>query len=401
MATCRITKAVVGRLQPGEVAWDDQLKGFGVRRQKQARSFVLKYRHDGRQRIYTIGRYGSPWSVDMARREALRLLGKVVGGSDPAEEKRRQKSDVTIAELCKIYVDTGCSTKKEATLRWDQSRIKRHIVPTIGAIRLRALDRSDVLRMQRDIKDGKTAVDERTRKQGRAIVKGGPGASNKCVALLSAMLSFAVEQGLRDDNPALGIKKYPGKPQERFLTQVEIGRLGQALKELHATGHNGFALAAIELLLLTGCRKSEVLSLRWSEVDIGRRMLMLEDSKTGPKPVHLGNSAVKHLKELPRVRDCEFVFPSSSASGHIVDVSKTWNALREKADLHGVRLHDLRHTFASIGAASGTSLYILGKALGHRHAATTQRYAHLADQAVQDASEQISSRIARLMSSTP
>ena len=251
--------------------------------------------------------------------------------------------------------------------------------------------------MRNNVAVGKTAADVKTGRYGRAIVTGGKGTANKAVSLLGAIFSFAVDQGIRPDNPAHGVKFYPSKMHERFLSPAELTRLGQALTEAENNGTNPLAIAAIRLLLLTGARRGEILSLRWEYVDFDRAYLRLADSKTGQKLIPLGAPALSVLKELPRVSGNPHVLPGSREGQPLVNIAKVWRAVRKAAELDDVRLHDLRHSFASVGAASGDSLLVIGKVLGHSDTATTARYAHLADDPLQTAADRISKTIAAAM----
>ena len=188
----QITKAIVDRLQPGQTVWDAETKGFGVRCQRRWKVFVLKYRMNGKDRWMTIGTHGAPWTVDMARKEAKRLLGAVVSGTNPANERDKAKNDRTISALCDLYLAEGCATKKPSTLVTDRSRIERHIKPVLGKMRVREVGKGDVERLLRDVAAGKTATDEKTGFRGRSIVTGGKGAASKTVALLSTIFKFAM-----------------------------------------------------------------------------------------------------------------------------------------------------------------------------------------------------------------
>ena len=216
--------------------------------------------------------------------------------------------------------------------------------------------------------------------------------------MLGAVLTFAINRGLADDNPIRGIKRFPERRFERYLSNAELARLGDALTAAQEAGENSSAVAAIRLLALTGCRKSEILSLRWEDVEGDR--LRLPDSKTGAKVVPLGAAAREVLASLEPIEDNPYVFPSPAGDGHFVGLQKVWARIREHAGLSDVRLHDLRHSFASVGAAAGDSIYIIGKLLGHRQSATTQRYAHLADDPLRAAADRISGTIAAAMSGT-
>jgi integrase len=359
--------------------------------------YVLKARISGKPRWLTIGRHGAPWTPEKARREAQRLLGEIAAGHDPAAAREDARRDLTIAELCDLYLAEGCMTKKASTLTIDRGRIERHIKPLLGKKHVQTLTRADVQRFLHDIAAGKTAADIKTGSRGRAIVKGGKGTAGKAVALMGAIFTFAIDRGLRPDNPAHGIKTFQTKKLERFLSQSELAHLGEALAAAEAEGVNTVAVAAIRFLVLSGVRKSEALLLKWDEVDFERSCLRLADSKTGAKTVALGAAALSLLDSLPRFENNPHVFPGSVSGGPFVGLPKIWYRIRERADLQDVRLHDLRHHFASTGAASGDSLLIIGKLLGHRSAATTQRYAHLSDDPVRAAANRISDQIANAM----
>jgi integrase len=394
----KITKRNVDAVQPeasDTFLWDSELKGFGLKVTPKGRKvYLLQYRMPGgATRRFTIGVHGAPWTPDGARDKAKELLGLVAKGEDPAEKRQRTKADPTIAELCDLYLSEGVTTKKASTVEADRSRIERHLKPLLGRKQLRALSRADISRFLSDVAEGKTAVDERTRKRGRAIVKGGPIAANRTLATFSAVLTFATERGLRADNPVLGVKKFKEGKRTRFLSNEEIARLGEALRSAEAEGVNRYAIDAIRLLILTGCRKNEILSLLWDEVDIGSGFLRLSDSKTGSKHVYLGAPAQSLLAQIPRQLKNPFVICGENSGQHLVGLQKIWVRLRATAGLDDVRLHDLRHSFASVAARSGESLLVIGKVLGHSTPSTTNRYAHLGADPVRSAVNNVSGEI--------
>ena len=393
----RINKRTVDALRPGErdvVVWDSGLPGFGARcRAHGGKYYILKYRAAGRQRWYTIGRHGAPWTPETARREAKRLLGEVSAGLDPAEAKAEARRDLTIAALCDLYLAEGCATKKPSTIASDLGRIRRHIKPLLGRKHVRALTRADVERFMLDVAAGKTADDIKTGFRGRAIVTGGKGTAAKSVSLLGAIFTFAVNRGLRSDNPAHGVKTFKPRRFERFLSSAELARLGDALSNAEREGENPFAMAALRLLAMTGCRKTEILTLRWEHVDLARACLRLPDSKTGSKVIPLGAPAVELLASLPRLEENPYVLPGNKPGGHFVGLPKVWRRTRVRARLPDVRLHDLRHSFASVGAAGGDSLFVIGRLLGHSSSATTERYSHLSDDPLKMAADRISNQI--------
>lgn len=377
--------------------WDSALKGFGLKVTPKGRKvYLVQYRLPGSAtRRFTIGVHGSPWTPEAARSKALEVLGLVAGGVDPGTAKREARADITIAELCELYMAEGVRTKKASTLEMDRTRIKRHVVPLLGRKRLKALSKSDIERFLSDMAAGKSAKTEITKPRGRSVVRGGEGVANRTLGMLGAVLQFAVEKELRPDNPARNVRKFQEGRRARFLSNDEIARLGEALRQALIQGSNPYAVAAIRLLILTGCRKSEILSLRWGEVDFTGGFLRLGDSKTGAKEVHLGAPAKSILAGLERQPGNPHVICSEVAGRHFVGLQKVWNRVRKEAGLDDVRLHDLRHSFASVGARSGESLLIIGKVLGHATSAATARYAHLSDDPVRSASESISREIQR------
>jgi integrase len=395
----KITKRVVDGTEPGErdrFVWDSELKGFGLKVTPAGRKvYIAQYRLPGRPtQRFTIGRHGSPWTPDGARSEAAAILRHAATGQDPASAKRAAKADLTIAELCDLYLAEGARTKKASTLEMDRSRIEGHVKPLLGKKKLGALTRGDIDRFLKDVADGKTARDTKTGPRGRSIVRGGQGVANRSLGMLGAILQFAVEQGLRADNPARGVKKFREGRRTRFLSNDEIARLGEALKEAEAGGANHYAIAAIRLLVLTGCRKNEILSLKWDEVDLSGGFLRLADSKTGAKVVHLGAPARALLASLPRHTKNPFVVCGDRPGAHLVGLQKIWASVRAGAKLDDVRLHDLRHSFASVAARSGESLLVIGKVLGHSTSAATSRYAHLSDDPVRIAVDTTTQHIA-------
>lgn len=273
--------------------------------------------------------------------------------------------------------------------------LKRHILPLLGKTKVAAMQRHTVQKFVGDVASGKTMMDARTGVRGRSIVTGGQGSANRACASLSSMMSYAMEIGLRKDNPVIGIKRFKLKKHDRFLSEEELDRIGQAMKSVEDDGASLFAIAAIRFLLLSGCRKNEALTLQWSWIDWHHNLAKLPDSKTGQKNLMLGGGVMIFLKSLPRLNGSPLVFPSASGGITTISLQKVWNKVRIAAGLKDLRLHDLRHNFASSAVSSGLSLYIVGKLLGHSQAQTTQRYAHLASDPVRAAADEISADLGR------
>ena len=396
----KITKRTVDASQSrtrDAFIWDTETKGFGLKVTPAGnRVYVVQARLNGRPVRCTIGKHGAPWTPDMAREEAVQKLGQIAAGINPNEARAEARRDLSLAELCDLYFSEGCNRKKRTTLTTERGQIERHIKPLLGKRRLKDLSRGDIERFIANVAAGKTAIDERTGPRGRAIVKGGKGAANRTFDLLASMLTFAVERGLRGDNPARGIKKYRLQSRERFLSGRELAALGEALTAAERDGENRFGVAAIRLLILTGARKTEILTSKWDYLDVERCCLRLPDSKTGAKAIPLGAAALDLLAEIPRIECNPFIIPSASG-GHFVGLHRIWDRIRRRAGLEDVRLHDLRHSFASIAVAGGDSLYLVGKVLGHQQARTTERYAHLADDPLRAVADRTASAIAAAM----
>ena len=397
----KLTKRFVDALKPvsrDTLYRDTDLKGFALRAKPSGvRTWVVQYRNAaGRTRKLALGKVGV-LTPDEARQRARTALGEASGGADPSADRHGQRGDMTIAKLVETYLDEGPASKpakKKASWAADASNLRRHVVPLLGRQQLAALTSDDIQKFQKDVTDGKTRKDERTRKRGRAIVKGGPAAATRATLVLSAMLQWATARKFRADNPGKGVKLNKPTKRERFLSGAELARLGEAFTKAEREGLNRNSLAILRLLLLTGARRNEIASLRWEHVDFERRALRMPDSKTGAKIVPLGAPALEVLSALPRKRGSSWVFPAATGKGHHVGMPRVWRKLRASARLKDVRMHDLRHGFASMAVADGDSLYLVGKVLGHAQAATTQRYAHLALDPVRAVADRTSRKLA-------
>jgi integrase len=405
----KLTKRTVDAIRPDPTgrdvfvwdAGDGALKGFGVRMKPSgAASWLVQYRtREGRTRRLVLGKL-SVLTPDEARTLAGDRLKEAAKGADPSAERHRARREaLTIAELADVYLAEGPAekpNKKASSWATDRSNIERHVKPLLGRKLAVALTPGDVAKFQADVAAGKSKADVRTKKRGRAIVKGGRGTAARSLAVLGAMLQFALGRKLVLANPAKGVRLLKGGKRERFLCEAEIAKLADALAAMDAEHRlSSTAATAIRLLLLSGCRKSEILSVRWEWVDIERGVLRLPDSKTGAKIVPLAAATIKLLAELPRRG--EFVLPSATGASHYAGLQKDWVRVRARAGLTGVRVHDLRHSFASFAVADGSSLYLIGKVLGHKQTRTTEIYAHLADDPIRAVADRTAAKIAAAM----
>ena len=380
--SARVTKAQIDRLEPGEIVRDSELKGFGARRQQDSVSYFVKTRINGRQKWLTIGRHGSPWTAESARKEALRVLTEAAGGRDPSEAKRKAKMEsATFDQVAEQFLTLHGRKLKPSTREVYSYLIRLQLNPTFGKCRVDQITRAQVSNFHAKWSDK-------------------PRTANHALAVMSKIMSWAEQHGYRTEqtNPCLGIDRYREQRRERFLTIDELAALGKALDaaEQEET-QNPFVIAAIRLLLLTGARLGEVLTLRWDYIDYGRRLILLPDSKTGAKPIPLNQPALDVLAKMPRIRGNPYVLPGHITGKHLVNVQKPWRIIRDAAGLGNLRLHDLRHSFASVAVAEGGSLPILGKLLGHSQPQTTARYAHLGDNPVVQLSEATAANISRAM----
>ncbi|WP_395644598.1 tyrosine-type recombinase/integrase [Terricaulis sp.] len=401
----KIIKSLVDRVPlptaGSTLIWDTLIPGFALRvRPSGSKSYVYKYRVGARQRWLDLGRHGIELTTEEARAKALAAASQVNAGEDPQLAKEARRKAMFVDELAKLYLVEGRASKpdkRESSWSTDESRLRRHVLPLIGKMRLLDLTRRDVERMQAKIAAGGTSADERTGRRGRAIVRGGALVAAGCVTTLSAMLNWAKARQLIPENPALGVKKAQPTRRERFLSTAEARNLLATLSDLAERRVIPESHASIlRVLIFTGARKSEILGLRWNEVDFERRQIRLPRlrSKTGERTITLNAPAVAELARAPQVS--AFVFPSlKGGEGHTVGLHKTWRTVRVEANLDDVRIHDLRHSFASFAADHGESLQVIGKALGHRQAQTTERYAHLTDDPVRRLADRVGERLAR------
>lgn len=399
----RLTKSVVDKMEAGDTLWDADVRGFGIRCQRQAKKYILKTRVNGRQRWLTIGEHGSPWTPDTARKQAVSLLGDLHKGIDLPALRSGSRARPTVVDLCERYLrEHAAQHKKASSAKEDRRNIANHVIPLLRSKLVAEVSRADIDAFKRAVRDGKTApknaMGPRSGRRGGATVSGGPGVANRCLALLSKMFNLAERWGMRPEgsNPVRHVEKYRENKVERYLNAYELDRLESVLAEAERTGsENPFVIVAIRLLLCTGARLGEVLTLKWDYVDLDRALISLPDSKTGRKPIYLNSLAVEVLAGLPRVEGNPYVIAGDKPGAHLVNIRKPWYRIRKLAGIDDVRIHDLRHTFASIAVSAGMSLPLTGRLLGHRKSVTTERYAHLADDPVRAANEAVAEVIRR------
>lgn len=384
--------------------WDSKLAGFGLRVWPSGRrTFVVQYRvhggRGGRQRRVTLGTFPT-LLVTEARKAAREALAKARLGTDTADERDNARTAETVGDLVELWLAEGAhinrrngAVRSAVSLAGERGRVDAHVRPLLWSKRLVDLTRADIERFRDAVARGATRGERKTKLRGAARVRGGTGTATRTVRMLSSIFAFGVDRRLLVENPCRGVRLKPVREMNRFLSGAELQRVGLALEDAAAAGAHPHGLNIIRLLALTGARKSEIAGLRWGDVDFDHECLRLAKSKTGAKVIQLAPAALAVLDGLDHQKGVDWVFPASRGKGHFVNVGKTWAAVRALAGLSDVRLHDLRHTFASFGAAGGLGLPVIGALLGHRQAATTQRYAHLADDPLKRAAARIGGEI--------
>ncbi|NQV85000.1 MAG: tyrosine-type recombinase/integrase [Rhodospirillales bacterium] len=402
-----ITIEVVKSLKPGEIVWDTKVIGFGVRRQRsKARTYILKSKVARRQRWFVIGRHGSPWTPEKARSHALQLLGGIAGGTDIAALRDHDKSklDPTLKEFCEDYLQDAKDgkvtyrgkPKKASTLSVDDGRINRHIIPLLGKKTVREITTDDVTSFMHAVRLGKTAVTVKTGPRGVARVRGGDTAAARAVGLLGSIMTYAIKRKLREDNPVRGVVKPSDRHRTKTLNPAEYKRFGKALDKLLDDGANPYAIHAIRLLAVTGCRRNEVFSLRKNAVDTHHHCFRFEDTKGGEQVRPIGDAAIGVLADVPIQKGSDYVFPAAWGKGHIRDV-KVLEKACSLAKLVGITAHALRHAFASVAGELNYSDAVIGVMLGHRSNTVTGRYTHIPDPAGRSAADLVSAAILRRM----
>lgn len=434
MPTIKIGRRTVAAIQRPErptFYWDEDLSGFGLLAQPSgSKTWIVQYRagaggRGASTRRVTLGPVNDAMPAEKARDMAKTMLAKVRLGADPAAERAEERKAESVQEIMDAWLRRHVDSKrKESTAALYRQIINTHIIPALGTKRALAVTKQDVARLHEAVatKERKKRKAEAKPRASRETSRGGTYVANRVLALVSAAFNWAADAGLLPDghcNPAVGIEKFREQARERYLTSEELARLGAALHEAETTGIpwqidesepnakyvpkknratvlTPHVVAAFRLLIFTGARLREILNLRWADVDLEREVLFLPDSKTGRKTVFLSAPAVEILESLRRVGS--FVIASESAGmaeeqpRH--DLKKPWALVTRRADLSGLRIHDLRHSFASFAVGGGVGLPLLGGLLGHADVKTTQRYAHLANDPLRRAANATAETIA-------
>jgi integrase len=371
----RTVKALVPPASGNRIVYDGELKGFGVRvTAAGAKAFVLNYRINGRERRYTIGSYPAAWSVFAARKEAERLRRDIDRGIDPLGAREAEREAPTVNDLCDRYLAEYAPRKR--TGNQDRDKIERFVRPRLGARKVASITFADIDRLH------------------RAITEKAPYQANRVASLLSRMFSLAIRWEMRTDNPVKGVERNHEEARVRYLTGDELRRLTEAL----AAHPSQTAANAIRLLLLTGSRRGEVLGATWNQFDLEAGIWVKPSTRTKQKrehriplsgPARLLLAEMKATADRRRGRASPYVFPGTSAGGCMVTLDRPWAEIRKAAGLEGVRLHDLRHSFASFLVSAGLGLPVIGELLGHSKPNTTARYAHLFDDPLRAATERV------------
>ena len=363
------------------VVWDRELRGFGVRvHPSGSKVYMVHKRSGGKSRRVTIGRHGV-WSLDAARREAGGIIASLKNGDTPARPgaEKGSASGPTIAKLAEQYMAEHVAVRcKPTTAQSCRHMFDKYLLPQFGRKRLGEITPEQVAALHYRLREKATTA-------------------NQVIGLLSRLFYKAAKSGYAPEggNPCRFIKKYPTRSCERFLSEREFLRLGTVLDELEANSKiSTTAAAGLRLLMLTGCRRNEILTLRWEDVDLEHDEIRLRDAKTGARAVRLSPTARQVLTSLIRQPENPWVIFGRGRGARLSNLNATWGVVRKNAGLEDVRIHDLRHSFASRALSLGESLPMIGKLLGHRKVQTTARYAHLARDSVKAAAEQIGASLA-------
>jgi integrase len=390
--------------------WCDELAGFGLRVYPSGkRGYLIQYRLKGRTRRVKLGVHGRV-TCEQARKEAISLFGQIARGEDPAEDGAGERAAMTVSQLCDRYMAAVEARtvmgkrglpKKPLTVRSDIGRINGHIRPLLGRRLVRDLTPVDIARFIRDVTEGTTAKTAKTTKvRGKSIITGGRGVATRSVGLLGGILSFAVSDGIIPVNPATGAKKPAYAKRTARLSPEAYRVLGAALDAAAQEGVNVTAIAAVRLLALTGCRKGEILGLRWAEVDEPGHAFRMVDTKEGASVRPIGGAAFDILRRLERREGSMWVLPGEHRDLPYSGLSRAWRAILGGTKLAGVTPHTLRHSFASMAGDAGYSEPTIAALLGHAAGTVTSRYTHILDTVLIAAADRVAAQIQACMIET-
>ena len=377
----KLTKRIIDATEPQVTEfflWDENIPGFVFRVMPSGRkSFVVQYRAGRRPRRMSLGP-STVLTCDQARTRAITIIAAVKNGEDPAADRAAKRNAATVSDLAERFDKEHIAVRlKASTAKEYRGNLRRFILPALGRLAVPEITRADVAKFHHDL---------------RHI----PYQANRCLEVVSKMFVLAEMWGLRPDgsNPRKHIRKYPEEKRERFLSAAELRRIGDVLREMEIEGIElPSAILAARLLILTGCRLGEIMTLKWEYVDFNEHALRLPDSKSGKKTVHLGTPAVECLQTAQRIHGNPWVITGTLPGKSLSDMQPFWQRTRARAGLKDVRIHDLRHTFASTAVASGQGLPMIGKLLGHTQVQTTARYAHLAADPVRSAADSVATSL--------
>jgi integrase len=368
----KLTKKMIESSQPLAnkifYLWDSEIRGFGCQVLPSGRKtyyFIYRNLQKKAQRL-KIGVHGNI-TCEIAREIALGWAGDVARSKDPKEERMKaiaqEKKSIKIREFADLYFERYANIrKKPRSIKEDKGLLRSRILPALGDKKISDIIQEDVLRLQASMKHLK--------------VRG-----NRCIALLNKMFNLAENWNFREkgSNPCYRVEKAREHKREKFLTQGEIQKLEEVLKMEESVGSlSPSTIAAIRLLLYTGCRLNEILTLKWKNVFLEEKYIYLKDAKNGERVVPLNQVCIDLLKKLKKQGETPYVLRGARLGKHIVNIQNSWKKIRNLTEVQDTRIHDLRHTFASLAIKQGLDLYRISKLLGHRNIQTTTRYAHIA-----------------------
>ncbi len=371
-----LTNRSIQTIKTGQVIWDEKLSGFGARKQTSNgnTSFFVKTRLNGRQKLITIGKYGV-WTIQGARKEAIRLLAVISTGENPLNDEKIDNLKFT--DLANHWMENHAQKHlKETSSRRYFELMRDYILPAFGNKYVDSISPQMIVRFH-DQLNNKTRT------------------ANYCISTISSIWNWSLKRDfIKYDNPTVKVKKYKEVKRKRYLSFEEAVKLGKSLDDEYA--NNPFAVAAIKILIMTGARLSEILTAKWEWLH--GDILKLPDSKTGEKEISLPSPVLEILEKLPRSINSTYIIPGRVRGKPMVNLRKPWMRIIARAGIEHIRLHDLRHSFASFAVGQGATLALIGGQLGHNSIATTQRYAHLANDPIKQMTEKTANSISQALS---